>query len=222
VKKLCLLVALVGIGSVVFSQSSQPRLVSGWERITIENVASFDIPPTMELQNDPYKIIKQDKLVENILKIQQQTFQVIVQQKGLNENTEEGFSRYARVMFKTEPGSGDPDLNLNFDIGEFGPSDIAGLNEIYKGATIISFGNTGLKLLEWYPLKVEKINGMSCLHISYKRQLLNNEPVIVHVYNFFNVDYEHSLTLSYRLNEKDYWEKDFSLIVRSLRIIKKR
>jgi hypothetical protein len=148
----------------------------------------------------------------------QTTFQIIIQQKGLNEFSNDGFLRYARVMFKTEEGSRDNDLILNMDISQFSRDDISGLNDIYKGATQLEFSNTGMKLLEWYPLRVEGINGMSSIHISYKRQVGNNQPVIVHNYHFFNYDYDHTFIMSYRENEKNYWEDDFIIILNSLRI----
>ena len=203
-----------------FSQSFPlPNLQGGWERIVIENFGSFDIPPTMELQGGSY--LKTKKALESILKMNQSTFQIIVQQKGLNDRTSEGYSRYARVMFKTETGSRDTELIIDFDVKQFTPSEISGLNDMYKGAMQIQSASTGLKLLEWYPLKIEIINGMSCIHTSYIRQLSNNEPVIVHQYSFFNYDYDHTFILSYRQNEKDYWEKDFMTILNSLRIRKR-
>jgi hypothetical protein len=193
-----------------------PKLNDNWERIIIENVGSFDIPPTMELQDGPYKLFK--NMLINTLKMNQLTFQIVIQQKGLNNFSNDGFSRYARVMFKTETGSKDNELILNMDISQFSKDDISGLNDMYKGATQLEFSSTGMKLLVWYPLKVERINGMSCIHISYKRQIGNNQPVIVHNYHFFNYDYDHSFILSYREIEKEYWENDFKIILNSLRI----
>jgi hypothetical protein len=170
----------------------------------------------MELQDGPYKLFK--NMLINTLKMNQLTFQIVIQQKGLNNFSNDGFSRYARVMFKTETGSKDNELILNMDISQFSKDDISGLNDMYKGATQLEFSSTGMKLLVWYPLKVERINGMSCIHISYKRQIGNNQPVIVHNYHFFNYDYDHSFILSYREIEKEYWENDFKIILNSLRI----
>jgi hypothetical protein len=204
-----------------FSQTFPlPILQNGWERIVIENIGNFDIPPTMELQGGAY--LKTKNALENILKMNQSTFQIIIQQKGLNDLTSEGYSRYARVMFKTDMGSRDSELILDFDVKQFTSDDISGLNDVYKRALQIGFTNSGQKLLEWYPLKIEIINGMSCIHTNYKRQLNNNEPVIVHNYHFFNYDYEHTLILSYRQNERDYWEKDFVTILNSLRLRKRK
>jgi uncharacterized protein Usg len=81
-----------------------------------------------------------------------------------------------------------------------------------------SFRGTGLKLVEWYPLKMEKINGMSCIHISYKRQLQDSPFVLVHTYIFHNNDRGHTFTLSYRLSEIEYWQSDFDAILKSFRI----
>jgi hypothetical protein len=221
-KKISLFTLFLLLSQFTYSQSLPlPTLENGWERITIENIGSFDMPPTMELQGGAYQTIKRN-LVGNILKMRQSTFQIIVQQKGLNNFSGEGFSRYARIMFKTETGSSDPELVLDFDTRSIPQSDISGLSDLYKGAAQLEFSNTGLKLLEWYPLQVEKINGMTCIHTSYKRQLDNNEPVIVHHYQFFNYDYDHTFMLSYRLNEKDYWENDFGKVLNSLRIRKRR
>jgi hypothetical protein len=190
----------------------------------------------MELESDAYKKIVEsqvgayEKTVENlkgnierilhISMIELRTFQIVIHQKGLNDLSEEGFSRYARVMFKTEEGEKDEDLTLDFNVNEITRNEIAELNNMAKSMVQMGFGNTGLKIIEWYPLKMEKINGMSCMHTSYKRQLNNNEPVIVNNYKFFNYDYNHTLIMSYRLNENEYWEGDFKKILDSLRIIK--
>jgi hypothetical protein len=212
--------------SILNSQSNpvptnpMPMLNENWERIIIENVGSFEIPPTMELQDGPYKLSK--NLLINTLSMNQMISQIIVQQKGLNNSSNDGFSRYARVIFKTETGSRDKGLFLNMDILQFSKDNILTLNDFYKDATQSEFSSTGMKLLEWYPLKVEKINEMSCIHISYKRQMGNNQPVIEHTYHFFNYDYDHLFIMSYRENEKDYWENDFKIILNSLRIKKRR
>jgi hypothetical protein len=203
------------------SQSDpMPIINDNWERIIIENVGSFDIPPTMELQDGPYKLNK--NLLINTLSMNQMTSQIIVQQKGLNNFSNGSSSRYARIIFKTETGSRDKGLFLNMDILRFSKDNISTLNDVYKDVTQSELSSTGMKLLEWYPLQVEKINEMSCIHISYKRQMGNNQPVIVHNYLFFNYDYDHSFIMSYRENEKDYWENDFRIILNSLKIRNRR
>lgn len=194
--------------------SSPPPLTTGWERIYIKNVGSFDLPPTMEVQKGKYK-----EFNDEIRKIKGfDATQITAQQKGLNEFGKEGFEKYARVMLETTFGSTGDFEKLNFNISEYTQADIAELNTIYKQQLQQSFYGTGLKLIEWYPLKLEKVNGMSCIHISYKRQLQDKPYVLVHIYYFHNNDRMHNLTLSYRLSEADYWKASFATILKSFRI----
>jgi hypothetical protein len=191
-----------------------PSLQTGWERIYIKNVGRFDLPPTMEVQKGKYK-----EFVDEIKKIKGfDATQLTAQQKGLNEFGKEGFEKYARVMIETTFGSVGDFEKLNFNIATYTQSDISDLNTTYKQQIQQSFSGTGLKLIEWYPLKLEKINGMSCIHISYKRQLQDKPFVLVHIYYFHNNDRMHSLTLSYRLSEVDYWKSDYATILKSFRI----
>lgn len=206
--------------SVLLIQSSfgqispPPQLTTGWERIYIKNVGSFDLPPTMEVQKGKYK-----EFNDEIRKIKGfDATQITAQQKGLNEFGKEGFAKYARVMLETTFGSIGDFEKLNFNISEYTQADIAELNTIYKQQLQQSFYGTGLKLIEWYPLKLEKVNGMSCIHISYKRQLQDKPYVLVHIYYFHNNDRMHNLTLSYRLSEADYWKASFATILKSFRI----
>lgn len=194
--------------------SSPPPLPTGWERIYIKNIGSFDLPPIMEIQAGKFKQMQN----EIYKRMEYDVPQLVAQQKGLNEFDKEGFEKYARVMVETTFGSPGDFEKFNFNIAEITQADITELNKIYKQQTQQSFLGTGLKLTEWYPLKVEKVNGVSCIHISYKRQLQDKPFVLVHIYYFHNNDRMHNLTLSYRLSEADYWKSDFATILKSFRI----
>ncbi len=199
---------------ICIAQTHLPALPTSWERIFIKNVGSFDLPPTMEVQKGKYK-----EFADEIKKIKGfDANHLIAQTKGLNEFDKEGFEKYARVMVRTSFGS-DGDFNqYNSNITEITQADILELNGIYRQQIQQSFSGTGLKLIEFYPLKVEKVNGVTCIHISYKRQLNDKPFVLVHMYYFHNNDRMHSLTLSYRLSEADYWKADFATILKSFRI----
>lgn len=191
-----------------------PTLPSGWERIFIKNVGSFDLPPTMEVQNGKYK-----EFIDELKKIKgYDATQITAQQKGLNEFGRKGFEKYARVMVETTFGSPGDFEKLNFNIAEYSQAEISELNSTYKQQFQQSFIGTGLKIVEWYPLKLEELNGMSCIHLSYKRQLQDKPYVLVHIYYFHNNDRMHSLTLSYRISEIAYWKSDYSTILKSFRI----
>lgn len=215
-KKITFLILIFGfLFKFSFGQvSSPPPLPTGWERIYIKNVGSFDLPPTMEVQKGKYR-----EFIDELKKIKGfDATQLTAQQKGLNELGKEGFEKYARVMLETSFGSIGDFEKLNFNISEYTLADISELNTIYKQQLQQSFFGTGLKLIEWYPLKLEKVNGMSCIHISYKRQLQDKPFVLVHIYYFHNNDRMHNLTLSYRLSEADYWKVNFATILKSFRI----
>ena len=87
-----------------------------------------------------------------------------------------------------------------------------------KNQTVQGFSGTELKLIEWYPTKLEKVNGMSCIHVNYKRQMGDKPFVIVHTYIFSNYNRVHKLTLSYRLTEQNYWLTDMNAALRSFHI----
>ena len=167
----------------------------------------------MEIQKGKYKLfVDQAKKIKGF-----EAAQIAAQQKGLNEGTTKSFEKYARVMIETQIGKSGDFGKINFDLSEF-QSQINKLNSGFKQQIQQSFTGTGQKLIEWYPLKVEKINGMSCIHISYKRQQNDNPIVIVNAYFFDNYDRNHIFTLSYRVSESDYWKVDFAKILKSFRI----
>ncbi len=198
-----------------------PLPLEYWKRIYIENIGTIDIPPTMEVQAGKYKEII-DPLKPELMKlvgvVSDTTYDLILQQKGLNELDKNGFQRYARVMIDTDIGNrGDFDT-LTFNIKEYSEFDVNEMNDMFHSAMKESITGTALKLVEWLPLKLETISGMSCIHLSYIRKLNNNPTVLVNIYTFQNVDRMYSLTLSYRQNENDYWADDSNIILYSFRI----
>jgi len=187
---------------------------NGTEKIYIKNVGSFDLPPTMEIQAGNYK-----QMQNSVYKLMEYDVpQLVAQQKGLNDFGKESFEKYARVMVETTIGSEGDFEKYNFNISKIPQKDIIELNTIYKQQIQEAFLENGLKLIEWYPLKVEKVNGVSCIHISYKRQLQDRPFVLVNIYYFHNNDRMHALTLSYRFSETDYWKADFAKILKSFKI----
>jgi len=189
-------------------------LKTGWNRIYIKDVGYFDLPPTMEVQKGKYK-----EFTDITRKIHGfDATPLTAQQKGLNELEKDGLERYARVMVESEIGRSGDYEKLNFNISEYTKADILELNTLFKHQIQQSISVFGIKLTEWHPLKVERINGMSCLHISYIRQLKQSPLVLVNMYHFYNNDRMHTLTLSYRLSESSYWQVDFAHILNSFRI----
>jgi hypothetical protein len=215
-----------------FGVASAQMLTTGWHRAYIKDVGSIDLPPTMEVQRGEYKEINDKIYKSSAMNIPQ----FVAQQKGLNEH-KRPTGRYARVLLETDIGKHGDYEKLSSNI-RYSKSYIAELNKIFKQGTQQKLSESARKLsegvqqlsggvrlkighqklIEWRPLKIETINGMSCIHISYTRQLENNPLVIVHEYIFQNNDRMHRLIMSYRQSESDYWENDFSHMLTSFRI----
>jgi hypothetical protein len=197
---------------------AEPILKDGWIRVHVENIGSIDLPPTLELQGGTYKEIN-DKLYtfHNI-----STYQLIAQQKGLNDLQKHSFNKYARVMINTNVGNHGDYEKLDFDISGYNKSDILEIDKIWRQQSELQLSKNKdfgeMKIIEWYPIRLEKIGEMSCLHIKYLRQLNNNPVVLVNMYIFHNTDREHILTMSHRLSDLEYWGNDFLHILNSFRV----
>ena len=212
-KKIFLLIATISVAIICKSQLL-PTLPKDWERVYIKDIGNFDLPPTMEVQKGKYK--KYVDSYRNLIGFE--TTKLTAQQKGLNELSLSGHEKYARVMIETAFGNKGDYEKLNFNTTNHSHADISKLNSTFKQQIQQGFQGTGLKLIEWYPVTVKKINGVSCFHVSYKRQLQNNPIVLVNIYYFHNNDRMYALTLSYRVSESDYWKSDFEKILKSFRI----
>jgi hypothetical protein len=206
---------LVSISGTLLSQNqaAQP-LLTGWERIFIRNVGLIDMPPNMEVQSGTY----QEIMNSYYNRLEVDAPQLVFQQKGLNNNTTSSFQNYGRVLLETQIGSYGDFQPLSFNIATVTSTEISDLNWNFKQKTMSDLASIGHILIEWYPLKVKKVNGMPCIHVSYKRQLGTNPVVLVNYYIFQNNDRMHSLTLSYRISETALWKTNFDRILTSFRI----
>jgi hypothetical protein len=213
--KTLLFTFLISISGTHFSQSqvAQP-LLTGWERIYIRNVGFIDLPPNMEVQSGTY----QEIMNSYYNRLEVDAPQLVFQQKGLNTNTSSSFQNYGRILIETQTGSYGDFQPLSFNIATVTSSEISDLNWNFKQKTMSDLASIGHTLIEWYPLKVKKVNGMPCMHVSYKRQLGTNPVVLVNYYIFQNNDRMHSLTLSYRVSETALWKTNFDRILTSFRI----
>lgn len=192
------------------AQSLSPN----WERVFISNVGYIDIPSYMEIPSGTYEQIMNTYL--NRLEINAP--QLIFQQKGLNDFNSEAFTKYGRIIVETKLGTYGEFLPLSYNISTVTSAEISQLNLNFKAKTISDLQSIGHQLIEWHPLRVQKINGMPCIHVSYRRQLASNPIVLVNYYIFQNKDRVHTLTLSYRVSEALDWKNDFDRILTSFRI----
>ncbi|MFM2194684.1 MAG: hypothetical protein RL092_284 [Bacteroidota bacterium] len=216
---------LVLVVSLFFPKSTLGQGVlkpihNGWERIYIKDVGYFDIPPTMEIQQGKYR----DGVEEVRITGGEDTTQLTVQQKGLNNFNSDSFKIYGRVMLNSLRGEDGDYFNSNFDLSFFSAKEKIVvdqlMNDIVQKEVLSSplYSQGSLKIIEWTPAIVEKVNGQVCVHWSYRRQLLEQPIVYINCYQFHNYDRVHMLTLEYRENESDLWKADFEKVLDSFRI----
>lgn len=200
---------------ITFSQvQAAQSLLSGWERVYIKNVGFIDMPQNMEVQAGTYQ-----EIMNNYYnRIEIDAPQLVFQQKGLNNNNSSSYQTYGRVIVETQIGNYGDFQPLSFNISTVTSPEISELNLTFKQQTKSDLASIGHTLIEWYPLKVKKLNGLPCIHVSYRRQLGTNPIVLVNYFIFQNNDRMHSLTLSYRVAETSIWKTDFDRILSSFRI----
>lgn len=213
--KTIILNLLILISGTTFSQGQAAQsLLSGWQRIYIRNVGFIDMPANMEEQAGTYK-----EIMNNYYnRLELDAPQLVFQQKGLNNNNGSSYNTYGRVLVETQIGNYGDFQPLSFNISTVTSSEIIELSNTFKQKTISDLQSIGHSLIEWYPLKVKKLNGLPCIHVSYRRQLGTNPIVLVNYFIFQNNDRMHSLTLSYRVAETSIWKTDFDRILSSFRI----
>lgn len=196
------------------------KILSSWKRIKIDDNVLIDLPPEMEIQEDPDGEIKW--MINEISKLwdfEITTPKLIFQPKGNNSRDLESLGRYSRVIYETTvalPG----DYQKLTEVISLSQDESVALNEELRLQSISELNKQNIKIIKWYPIHVIEVNGMSSLLISYDRQLGDKPYVHVEVYKFFDYDKIHSLTLSYRITEKELWKNKLDIILKSFRIIK--
>lgn len=175
---------------------------SNWTRTAIPGVGTIDVPSTLEVQEGQLRAMSG---VNNGL---------ILQQKGLNAQTQASLGTYVRVMVETFPADSPGDFRR------------AGTKIRYSSAEMDEI-STSLRLqaempeitiLQWGTPKVVEINGVTAICVEYSRAYKSNTPANVAVYMFEDYDRIHKLTLSYRASESDMWAADLQRVVQSFRI----
>ena len=215
--KTIILVFILTLGLNAWNQNipfESQNLKIGWTRQFIKDVGFIDVPVSMELMSGTYKEFNNQILKQ----LEIEAPQVIFQQKGLNDYSSETFKHYVRVILETQVGKLGEFEKLNFNPSKITANEINELNQFFKEKTTSDLNSIHQNIISWYPIKIEKINGMSCLHVSYQRRLNDNPIVLVNTYIFQNHDRIHSLTLSYRMNETEIWKDDLDTILKSFRI----
>lgn len=181
-----------------------------YKNYTLSDIGYIYIPQNMELRSNN---LNSD--IDNVVKNYSNN-RIVFQQKGLN-NIKQNNSTYARIILKTDIGNYGDYNKLTTPL-QVSQNELNEINNYFKGMMISNFIGTSMKLVKWYGTSIVQVNGMSALKISYLRQLKNNPYVVVSMYQFFNNDRIHTLTLSYRQSEKTIWQQLLSKALNSFTI----
>ncbi len=186
-------------------------LAQTYKNYTLKNVGYISIPQNMELRSDSFK-----KEIDNVANNYSNN-RIVFQQKGLNDNRKGSSLIYARIIIKTDIGSyGDYDkLTSSLEVSS---AELSEINSYFKNMLLSACRGSSMKLVKWYGTSIVEVNGVNALKVSYLRQLKNNPYVVVSMYQFFNNDRIHTLTLSYRQSEKTTWKPLFSKVLNSFKI----
>ena len=231
----CLLLA--GCSGKETAPKMQVANYKNWVNVKVDNTATFQIPPTMEIQSDIYRkkaleAVKNDQAkfasLQKRQAIQTKIGNIVCQQKGLNEQgpAQIDKQKYARVIFKTLPLGGSEKVPTYGQPLGLSAKQIKEYGEITKNGIIEGEKAMGrnAKFFNWMPMKSEIINGVECLHIAYERQIDSQPAVKFDVYSFFNKDRVHTLSIAYRLTEQEFWhakDNDLNNIINTLQITKR-
>lgn len=180
-----------------------------WTNYEFSNAFTLSVPNTLELRN------RDDRYTQEVKDISWRGYKidlskVVFQQKGLSVNAAEAFKTYSRIIIEHVKGqSGDFYKATEFE--ELGANDILYLqNQVEQDCIATGFHVIGAADVRW--IKIGNIYG---LEVAYIRSGTENKRVQVYLYSFFNNNEKVTISLSYWLNDKDRWEKDFQNLIRT-------
>lgn len=191
-------------------------ITSDWHTISMPEVGTFRIPPSMEIQAGKYKEVSDE--FQKKIHIPLDENNVLIQQKQLNEFNKKAFQTYARILVSTDYGEpGDYDMittTAKTSKLEIQALDLILKKEIEKTFVQTNSSNkTHMQLLSWTPLDIIVINGISMIHAQYTRSINNGPEALVSMFIVQNNDRRHKIIISYRLSDANLWKNDLEKVI---------
>ena len=164
-----------------------------WTRIPVDDIASFKIPQTIEIQSPEYRSYLRQL---NLPFLEPGYGKIICQQPGLNDACINGPTPhyFARVIFDTIHSDEDTGCILGTPI-PFNQSDIKEFRDMLVEGMLQS-APRNQKYWDFSEGSIERYPTGECIHISYKRQLDTNPVVQGHFYYFFHKNMMYSLNIA--------------------------
>lgn len=180
---------------------------SGWTRYAIGDLATIDIPPSMELRIDEQQL-RMAKMIRAQSDVQSAS--IVFQQLGYISRT--GHSKYARVLISIFEDTFDfgrdlrtlsTDKKAQFDAQEQERYQPGILNIAGGNAKLLSFSKT--------------VFGESYTQNSFTTQMGDNPIVCGNQFSFYGRGKKVEIRLLYRETESEYFKEDFALIPKTFR-----
>lgn len=185
---------------------------------------TFDIPEALELRSSDLRKFNDafNGIMKKKLNVDYQQSQLVLQQKGFNEMTQEGLARYCRVMLAIMPPYPQmPHLN-NKEFAQmmrsFSANEINELNKYFMDALVQNDPFT--KVHQWLEANSVTLGGKFALKYHYDRfsNTNKNQFVDVSIYLIVTKDFIVKLSCSYRTDEKQIFEPAINQFLSSLRV----
>lgn len=184
---------------------------------------TFDVPDALELRSKNMSDFNNafSAILAKRMNIDYSQAQLVLQQKGFNEMTSEGLSKYCRVMLEILP----PNQQMVYSNKEFAQMvrslSVSDLNE-FNQMLIDAFVQTDpfTKVHQWLETNSVIIGGKFALKYHYERYSTSDKNKLVDVCTYIIVTRKFvvHLTCSYRINDKLIFESAINQFLSSLRI----
>jgi hypothetical protein len=175
---------------------------SNWARTTIAGVGTIDVPPSLEVQEGQLR------------EMSGSSYGLVLQQKGLNAQTQSSLGTYVRVMVETFPADSPGDFRRAGSKIEYSAAELEEISTSLR----MQAEMPGITILQWDKPKVVEVNGVTAICVEYSRAYKSNTPARVALYMFEDYDRIHKLTLSYRVSESEMWAAALQGVLQSFRI----
>ena len=211
ISKIYLIIFLLFFIPHLFSINLDLNSTNDFFTLELKGIGELLIPNEMEIQNGPFLIQKDNYLKNKFPSYEVSPQRIIAQPKGINEGLKSAKWNYARILFVPEEFK---NINLTND-------EVKILDKSLKDLIESSFLLTDSKVTKWLGTSPLIINGNKFLKTSYNRQMSYNPEVHVDYYYFCLKNKGYSITYSYRIENKDFWEPIFQQSINSINLFKK-
>jgi hypothetical protein len=209
---------------LVFGATATYAQDATWETVSVPGICTYQIPPTVEIQQGTYKRFN-DQFRKTVLEIETSPDRVVAQPKGINDLDSLALKRYCRIIVETDRGAKGDHVKLDEPLA-LSTAELTELDKQLEArnrqAAVLSTSK-GMKMvvLCWRPAKLVRVNGVDAIMTTYSRSMNDAPPVLVRMYMIQNNDYLHTITISYREEERELWSDDLGKVVHTFKFVKR-